>query len=175
MCLSYQVVPREKEPPITHDTIAATVQRIDGGETASATRTSAALPITGHVHPASASAILFVEDEQTLLAAVSTMLRKEGFSVIATADGTAAVDYLRLHADSVGTLILDVVVPGASSRDVLEEARRSRPNIPVIVTSACSQNEVSSVFSGLHIDHVLRKPYRVAALVHLLRALLPRS
>jgi two-component system cell cycle sensor histidine kinase/response regulator CckA len=151
------------------------VKRFDRGEAATATQTSAGWSVTGHIQPAAATAILFVEDEETLLAAVSTMLRKEGFSVIATTDGTAAVNHLRLRADSIGTLILDVVLPGVSSREVLEEARRSRPNIPAIVTSACSQNAVSSVFSGLHIDHVLRKPYRVAALVDLLRGLRPPS
>jgi DNA-binding response OmpR family regulator len=165
-----------QQEPVKHTLrFAAAVQRFDCGEAPSSTHTSAALPVIGQVQAASATAILFVEDEETILAAVSTILRKEGFSVIATVDGTAAVNHLRLHADTVGTLILDVVLPGASSRDVLEEARRSRPNIPVIVTSACSQDAVSSAFSGLHIDHVLRKPYRAAALIGLLRALLPRS
>src|SRR4051794_38623438 len=155
--------------------MSGTVNRFDGGEAESATQTSAVSSVTGHIQPPAATAILFVEDEETLLAAVSTMLRKEGFSVIATADGTAAVNHLRHHADSIGTLILDAFFPGASSRDVLEEARRSRPNIPVIVTSACTENAVSSAFAGQHIDHVLRKPYRVAILLHLLRALIPRS
>jgi DNA-binding response OmpR family regulator len=144
-------------------------------EAPSATDTNA-VPSTGaRVQPAAGMAVLFVEDEELLLAAVSTMLRKKGFSVIATADGATAVDHLRLRDHSVGTLILDMILPGASSRDVLEEARRSRPNIPVIVTTACSQNDIDCAFSGLHINHFLRKPYRVAALVDLLRGLLPQA
>ena len=115
--------------------------------------------------------ILLVDDQETLLAAVAKMLRKKGFSVLAVADGAAAVDQLRLHGNGIALLILDVTLPGLSSREVLEQARRMRPGIPVILTSAFCQDVINS-FAGLHIDHFIRKPYRLAALVDLLQSVL---
>jgi DNA-binding response OmpR family regulator len=119
-----------------------------------------------------AATILVVEDEQTLLLAVARMLRKNGFSVLTSADGVAAVDQLRLYGEHIALLLLDVTLPGLSSREVLEEARRIRPDIPVILTSAFSQNMIDSSFVGLHVDHFIRKPYRLADLVDVLQRVL---
>jgi DNA-binding response OmpR family regulator len=116
---------------------------------------------------------LVVEDEQTLLMAVATMLRKSGFSVLTSADGATAVDQLRLYGQNVSLLLLDVTLPGLSSREVLEEARRIRPDLPVVLTSAFSQHTIDSSFAGLHIDHFIRKPYRLAHLVDVLQRVLP--
>ena len=117
--------------------------------------------------------ILLVEDEQSLLFAVSQMLEKRGYSVLPAADGTAAVELLRRNAENVVLVLLDVVLPGLSSRDVFLEARRIRPGIAVILTSALSQNEVGGSFAGFHVNHFIRKPYRLAALIELLERVLP--
>jgi DNA-binding response OmpR family regulator len=119
----------------------------------------------------SGATILLVDDQETLLAAVAKMLGKQGFSVLAVTDGAAAVDQLRLHGNRIALLVLDVNLPGLSSREVLEQARRIRPGVPVIVTSAFCQDVIDS-FAGLHIDHFIRKPYRLAALVDLLQRVL---
>jgi two-component system cell cycle sensor histidine kinase/response regulator CckA len=88
-------------------------------------------------------------------------------------DGNAAVEMLRRHAETVGLMLLDVTLPGLSSRDVLQEARRIRPGIRVILTSALSQKEVDGSFAGLQVNHFIRKPYRLAALIELLQRVLP--
>jgi len=116
--------------------------------------------------------ILLVEDEEMLLSAVSRMLGKQGYSVLEALDGAAAVELLRLHGDSVALMLLDVSLPGVSSREVLQEARSIRPGIAVILTSAFSQNQADNSFGGLQVEHFIRKPYRLAALVGLLQHVL---
>ena len=116
--------------------------------------------------------ILFVEDEEGLRTAVASMLRKKDFNVLEAADGTSAIDLLRANGE-ISALILDVCLPGLPSKDVLEEARRIQPAIPVIVASAFSQNTAESSFEGLHVDCFIRKPYRLAVLMELLETLLP--
>jgi CheY-like chemotaxis protein len=120
-----------------------------------------------------AGAILIVEDEEMLLLAVSKMLRKTGYSVLEAADGNTAVDLLRRYKDNVALIVLDVNLPGLSSREILEEAQRLKSRILVILTSAFSQNDVESSFVGLRVDHFMRKPYRLATLVKLLHNFLP--
>ena len=80
--------------------------------------------------------ILIVEDEDLIRQPVSKMLRKKGFSVVEASDGNAAVDLIRAKGDHIDVLLLDITLPGASSREVFDEARRLRPGLPVIVTSA---------------------------------------
>ena len=90
--------------------------------------------------------VLVVEDEESLLFAVSRILEKAGYSVLRAADGSAAVELLRRNVENVVLILLDVTLPGLSSREVFQEARRIRPDMAVILTSALSQNEVDALF-----------------------------
>jgi DNA-binding response OmpR family regulator len=119
--------------------------------------------------------ILLVEDEEILLGAVAKMLRKQGYSVLTASNGTEAVDLLRLHNSSVSLVLLDVSLPGLSSREVLLEARRQRLEMPIILTSALAENVVEPIFADLSIERFIRKPYRLAELVNVLNDSLPRS
>ena len=68
--------------------------------------------------------ILVVEDEAPLRLAVTRFLRMKGFSVIEAADGTVALNMVREHKDAISLVLLDITLPGASSRDVYAEACR---------------------------------------------------
>ena len=111
-----------------------------------------------------AGTILVVEDEASLRLAVTRFLRKRGFSVIEAADGTVALTMVREHKDAVALVLLDITLPGAPSREVFGEVRRTCPNARVIVTSAYGQNMVDESFPGLKVDLFIRKPYRLADL-----------
>ncbi len=111
--------------------------------------------------------ILIVEDEETLRRAISTGLRKRGFSVIEAGDGSVALDLIRAHENEIDIILLDVTLPGASSREVFEEALRVRPNVNVIITSAHDEETVAVCYSGLGANHFIRKPFGLDDLVRL--------
>ena len=46
--------------------------------------------------------------------------------------------------------------------------QKTRPDLRVIVTSAYSKETVDTFFTGLRIDHFIRKPFQLADLVSLL-------
>jgi len=119
--------------------------------------------------------ILVVEDEDMLRAAVSKLLRRRGFSVMEANDGTSAVDLLRAHGNRIAVVLLDVTLPGRPSHEVLEAAYRVREDIKVIVTSAYGPNIVAGQFPGVQVDHFIRKPYRVAELVDMVRGVMADS
>jgi CheY-like chemotaxis protein len=118
--------------------------------------------------PSAAAIVLLVEDEDALRGAVSKMLGKTGFSVIEAADGTAALDIIRASHRPIDLLVLDITIPGASSTEVFQEAARLRPEIPIIVTSAYT-HDVAAASLQTEIQHFIRKPYRLADLVQLMR------
>jgi PAS domain S-box-containing protein len=117
--------------------------------------------------------VLVVEDEEALRLPVTAILRKKGLQVLDASDGTEALTQIRAHKDSVAVVLLDITLPGATSREVLTEVRRLRPEVKVIVTSAYGPTKADSVFAGLEIDSFLRKPYRLADLVDLVGRFLP--
>jgi two-component system cell cycle sensor histidine kinase/response regulator CckA len=116
-----------------------------------------------------AATVLVVEDEVALRQAVSKMLRKRGFSVIEASDGSAALDLIRAHQDQIDVLLLDITLPGASSREVLEEGKRLRPKMATIITSAHNREMAASSLAGT-IDYFIRKPFRSADLIDMIRA-----
>jgi len=134
---------------------------------ASSTAIPAHFPEAGQLAQESQATVLLVEDETGLRQAVSTMLRKRGFTVIEASDGTAALDAIRGQKNPIDVLLLDITLPGASGPEILQEARSLRPAMKVVVTSAYPE-EVASVFLESTIEHFIRKPYRFEDLVRLI-------
>jgi two-component system, cell cycle sensor histidine kinase and response regulator CckA len=89
--------------------------------------------------------------------------------VITASDGTDALEQMRAHKHDLDAVLLDVTLPGASSREVLEEARRVRPDLRVVVTSAYSKETVDASFAGLPVQEFIRKPFRISEIVRLLK------
>jgi nitrogen-specific signal transduction histidine kinase/CheY-like chemotaxis protein len=113
--------------------------------------------------------LLIVEDEETLRLAVSKALRRRGFSVIEAGNGSEAMLVLGTHKDEIDGVLLDVTIPGTSSREIFYKIQEMRPDLKVIVTSAYSKESVDTFFTGLRIDHFIRKPFQLGDLVRLLQ------
>jgi two-component system cell cycle sensor histidine kinase/response regulator CckA len=116
--------------------------------------------------------VLVVEDEPTLRMAATRMLRMNGFVVLEAEDGTVALSMVREQQNQIALMLLDITLPGAPSRDVFAEARRVRPDVRVIVTSAYGQNVADEAFPGLEVDAFIRKPYQLRNMVSLVREVL---
>ena len=119
--------------------------------------------------------ILVVEDEPALLLAVSKLLQRRGCLVIQASDGSSALELIRTHAGPINAMLLDITLPGASAREVLEEAERLRPDLISILTSAYNYERIRDNFAGLRAEHFIRKPFRFDELANLMQKLLARS
>lgn len=113
--------------------------------------------------------VLVVEDEDLLRLAVTKALTKKGFSVIEASDGSAAMELLRAHKDDLDVVLLDVTLPGTSSREIFEEAGRIRSDLKVILTSGYGKETVAATFAGLRVEHFIRKPFQLAELLIVLQ------
>jgi two-component system, cell cycle sensor histidine kinase and response regulator CckA len=113
-----------------------------------------------------------VEDEDLIRRAVSLALAKSGFTVMIASDGSAAMDLIRTHENYIDAILLDVTLPGRSSREVFEEAQRVRPDLKVILTSAHGKETIGTAFPGLRVEHFIRKPFQLHDLMNLLQGVL---
>jgi PAS domain S-box-containing protein len=116
--------------------------------------------------------VLLVEDEESLRLPVAKILRRSGFAVIEAADGSAAIELFERGKAQIDVILLDVTIPGASSREVLEEAKRTRPDIKVVLTSAYSPEMVAFPLNTPHVAGFIRKPFELKTLLELLRDVL---
>ncbi len=115
--------------------------------------------------------LLVVEDEESIVDALSYMLRKEGFEVAVVNAGPAALDEMdRTGADLV---LLDLMLPGLPGTEVCRQLRQ-RSNVPVIMLTA-KDSEVDKVV-GLELgaDDYVTKPFSSRELVARIRAVLRR-
>jgi two-component system cell cycle sensor histidine kinase/response regulator CckA len=119
--------------------------------------------------PGAAGTVLLVEDEDMLRSAVSKMLRSHGFSVIEAGNGSAALDVVRSHGNSIEAILLDLTIPGATSSEVVEDAQRIRPGVPLVLMSAYSKEMAPPSLNVAAVKGFIRKPFRTSELVQLLR------
>jgi len=121
---------------------------------------------------ARARTVLVVEDEQALAAAISYNLRKNGFDVIAAADGVVALQEARRAMPDV--IVLDLTLPGI---DGLEICRRIRTtsNVPILMLTARSEELDKVVGLEMGADDYLTKPFGMRELMARIRALVRRA
>jgi DNA-binding NtrC family response regulator len=78
--------------------------------------------------------LLLVEDKVELRAMLRKALERAGYSVEEASDGHSAIDKVRSRRFQL--VLSDLKLPGNSGIDVLREARRVEPTLPVILVTA---------------------------------------
>jgi len=111
--------------------------------------------------------VLLVEDEEALRIAACKMLSSKGLSVIQAGDGSTAIDLIRTQED-LRLILLDMTIPGASSREVIAEVQRVRPALKILLTSAYSQFESTRDLNAPQVSGFIRKPYSIIDLTQLI-------
>lgn len=121
---------------------------------------------------AAVKTILVVDDERNIVELLRLYLEREGFVVIAAADGEAG---LELHArQDPDLVILDLMLPKVDGLEVCREIRR-RGETPVLMLTARSDDIDSIVGLELGADDYVTKPFNPRALVARVKAILRRS
>ena len=113
--------------------------------------------------------LLYAEDERSLARAVSTILRKNNYSVDVVYDGRSALDYL--ETENYDGAILDVMMPGADGFEVLRRMRARGDGTPVLLLTAKSEidDRVEGLDSGA--NDYLTKPFDMKELLARIRAM----
>ena len=117
--------------------------------------------------------VLLVEDEASLVLALTDRLEAEGYLVTAVGDGDTG-----LAAASSGAfdlVVLDGMLPGRDGYDVCRTLRRRGVTTPILMLSARGQVVDRVVGLQLGADDYLTKPFDVSELLARMEALLRRA
>jgi nitrogen-specific signal transduction histidine kinase len=79
--------------------------------------------------------ILMVDDEDLLLTLGESILGNYGYRVLTANGGQKAMEILARADQPVDLLITDLVMPGMSGRELMEQARKVRPKLRILCTS----------------------------------------
>lgn len=117
--------------------------------------------------------LLIVEDERRVASFLERGLRAEGFALTVARDGETAVE-LAL-GEPFDLVVLDLRLPKKDGLEVLQEIRRMKPGLPVLILTA--RDDLSSKVEGLNAgaNDYLTKPFAFEELVARIRAHLRRQ
>jgi two-component system response regulator AtoC len=80
--------------------------------------------------------ILLVDDEPKMRDVLAVALTDLGYRVLQAASGREALDIV--NRDEVDLVLTDLRMPGLTGRELLQEIKRARPTLPVILMTAYS-------------------------------------
>jgi len=112
--------------------------------------------------------ILLVDDEETVRAIGTEMLKELGFSVITANDGKEAIDLYQSH-QGLHCVILDLTMPHKDGEQTFRELRISDPSVKVIMSSGYSEYEVTQKFAGKGLSGFIQKPFKMSTLQEVLQ------
>ncbi|HET9458623.1 MAG TPA: response regulator [Sphingomicrobium sp.] len=111
--------------------------------------------------------VLLVEDEPMVRAVAERALTRHGYTVITANNGEEALDVIA-RGDEISLLISDVVMPGMDGPTMVAEARKSRPDLPILFMSGYAEEQLRK---SIDLDKVafLPKPFSVQELAQAAR------
>ncbi|MEE3331425.1 MAG: PAS domain S-box protein [Myxococcota bacterium] len=85
--------------------------------------------------------VLVVEDEDSVRALVSRILKSEGYNVLEASDGPQAISISeQTHEGPIDLLISDILMPNTDGRDLAHQLSRSRPELKILLMSGFAES-----------------------------------
>jgi DNA-binding response OmpR family regulator len=107
--------------------------------------------------------VLIAEDNSIICKTLEMFLKQEGFDTITTFDGLDAIQKIEKYSPDV--ILVDIMLPYYSGLEIMSIVKQSNNPIPVIVTSAMSQEDVIEEALQLGADGFIAKPYDIDELM----------
>lgn len=108
--------------------------------------------------------VLLVDDDETVLTMSSALLSHLGYTVLIAASGNEGVEVFKKHKDDVVLVLSDFAMPGLNGMETLQVLRRMVPNLPMILISGYSEEQIMDDKYLEKPDFFLKKPYDTGSL-----------
>lgn len=107
--------------------------------------------------------ILVVEDAPRLQKALQRLFSREGFEVKSALDGNAAIELFT--NDKATAVLLDLMLPGISGKDLCRKMKSLASDIPVLVLSAVTEFADKVLLLEPRPDDYVTKPFGLRELL----------
>jgi CheY-like chemotaxis protein len=141
--------PRVDEPSEAHGAAPVSLAAVGGSET-----------------------ILLVEDEESVRQLVRETLEARGYHVLEAENGNAGLALAASHPGILHLVITDVVMPGLSGHELVQQLIPARPGIKVLYLSGYAQDAVDANASADAPRAFLQKPFTLQSLSRKVREVL---
>jgi DNA-binding response OmpR family regulator len=116
--------------------------------------------------------ILIVEDDPRMQRVLQRMFSAEQYEVATAADGQSAQDLF--HSRKPLAVVLDLILPHVSGRELCQKFKAASPETPVVVVSAISEVVDKVLLLELGADDYVTKPFSPRELMARVQAAIRR-
>jgi len=116
-------------------------------------------------HARGNATVLLVEDEPMILKLVTTMLEKNGYTVVAVGIPNLALEQANSYSGDIHLLLTDVIMPDINGSELAKEISKNYPNIKCLFMSGYTDDIIAQ--QGVLDDDVsfISKPFSRDALI----------
>jgi two-component system cell cycle sensor histidine kinase/response regulator CckA len=116
---------------------------------------------TGPETPWRSSGLILVIDDHALVCEVLKHLLEDcGFTVLTAVDGPTGVALFRRHAYEIKAVLLDLIMPGMSGREVLQAIYAIRPEARVLLLTGVPEAEARAKL-GHNVAGYIQKSFQL--------------
>ncbi len=108
--------------------------------------------------------VMYVDDDEALVYLVQRLLRRRGYEVSGFTDPREALQALAKQPWDYHLLVTDYNMPGFSGIDLMREARRLHPNLPIALASGYVTPEIEQAAMAAGANALVHKPNDVEEL-----------
>jgi two-component system cell cycle sensor histidine kinase/response regulator CckA len=130
---------------------------------------------TGEPGANNRATILVVDDQETLLLVLSTMLQRAGYQPLTAASSQEALALFNQHAADIDLALLDLHLPAESTAELFDSLRALRPDLRVILMSGVPGQVALERLAKEGVKGFLCKPFSPSELTRTIEAVLHPS
>ena len=116
--------------------------------------------------------ILVVEDEESILNLMTTVLVRAGYTVIAARDGVEAIDQYEKYRKEVALVLTDMGLPKLDGTEVFTMLKLRDPKVKVVLASGYLEPQYRSELLKTGAKDFVQKPYDPNEVLKKIRAIL---
>ncbi len=120
----------------------------------------------------SGETILLVEDEEQVRKLAHRVLERAGYAVVTAPEGQAAVALANRHPGPIHLLVVDMMLPGLSGRELAAQLTIHRPAIKVLYISGTTDDAIARHRVLAPGTEFLQKPFALGQLLQKVRKVL---
>ena len=116
--------------------------------------------------------ILIVDDESMILETNQQLLSRLGYNVLSASSGEEALAVFDEHRDDIDLIIIDMIMPGMSGRELHDRLKTNKPDVRTLLCSGYSLNENAREIMDQGCGGFLQKPFKISELSSIIKTIL---
>ncbi len=119
--------------------------------------------------------VLFVDDEDIIIDVGQDILKSMGYKVLQASCGKEAIEVYQKNREKIDIVILDMIMPGMSGRELYKKLKEVNPGIKVLLSSGYSVDGQAAEILKLGCSGFIQKPFNIGVLSNKIRDILDKD